>query len=301
VGSYAWGAGTLAYLYRQLGQASRSKAKGIAGFLPLLEAWIYTYFPSLRPGAGAPLQPGEPGIRAWQGVKVPASFELLSSFRERIDAFTAHSVRWVYPSAMHVAHPSTLFSGCIRFMEIVEPYQPDRCLRQFGYTQTIPQPMPFGDYYRPASAAVYKVEVGLYADHNWMSMSNHLLHLPSISSGAPTWTETTAEYWEWYCRISHRFLVPPAQRQQNLVEDDLDAGSQLGLALANAVQPIWEMDSPTAIWNYVQSQRGYVTNLLGRIAGGRGGMVGQGVPEGRPSRGRGMRGGRSAHTPSGSQ
>ncbi|CAI0444544.1 unnamed protein product [Linum tenue] len=49
VGEYAWGAGALAYLYRQLGIASRAEAKGVAGCLTLLQCWIYGHFPTLRP------------------------------------------------------------------------------------------------------------------------------------------------------------------------------------------------------------------------------------------------------------
>src|SRR5688572_1203947 len=44
-----WGAVTLAYLYRQLGMASRAGCRTIAGCLTLLQTWIYEYFPSFRP------------------------------------------------------------------------------------------------------------------------------------------------------------------------------------------------------------------------------------------------------------
>ncbi|XP_008244121.1 PREDICTED: serine/threonine-protein phosphatase 7 long form homolog [Prunus mume] len=40
---YSWGSGCLAWLYRQLGQASRSKVKQIAGYMTLLEAWVYEH------------------------------------------------------------------------------------------------------------------------------------------------------------------------------------------------------------------------------------------------------------------
>jgi len=39
-GTYAWGATCLAYLYRQLGIASRRDVKGICGYLTLLEVII---------------------------------------------------------------------------------------------------------------------------------------------------------------------------------------------------------------------------------------------------------------------
>ncbi|XP_021762182.1 protein MAIN-LIKE 1-like [Chenopodium quinoa] len=45
INEYSWGSATLAYLYQQLGTASRKDADSIAGCLtPLLQAWIYENF-----------------------------------------------------------------------------------------------------------------------------------------------------------------------------------------------------------------------------------------------------------------
>ncbi|XP_021719333.1 protein MAIN-LIKE 1-like [Chenopodium quinoa] len=52
INEYAWGTAALAYLYRQLGTASRKGADSIAGCLTLLQAWIYEYFPCFRPQQG---------------------------------------------------------------------------------------------------------------------------------------------------------------------------------------------------------------------------------------------------------
>ncbi|XP_028093315.1 protein MAIN-LIKE 2-like [Camellia sinensis] len=49
VSSYACGAVALAYLYRQLGYASRSGVKQIAGYMTLLEGWIYEHFRGFQP------------------------------------------------------------------------------------------------------------------------------------------------------------------------------------------------------------------------------------------------------------
>ena len=45
----AWGAVTLAYLYRQLGMAYRAGCKTITGCLTLLQTWIYEYFSAFLP------------------------------------------------------------------------------------------------------------------------------------------------------------------------------------------------------------------------------------------------------------
>ena len=61
--TYAQGAATLAYLYRQLGLATRHEVKQIAGYLTLLEAWIYEHFeclaltPNIHYGVSQPLFP----------------------------------------------------------------------------------------------------------------------------------------------------------------------------------------------------------------------------------------------------
>ncbi|RWR88534.1 serine/threonine-protein phosphatase 7 long form isoform X1 [Cinnamomum micranthum f. kanehirae] len=49
VRSYAWGTAALAYLYRQLGLATRHEVKQIVGYLTLLEAWVYEHFECLAP------------------------------------------------------------------------------------------------------------------------------------------------------------------------------------------------------------------------------------------------------------
>ncbi|XP_028087511.1 protein MAIN-LIKE 2-like [Camellia sinensis] len=44
VHSYAWVVAALAYLYRQLGYASKSSVKQITGYMTLLKGWIFEYF-----------------------------------------------------------------------------------------------------------------------------------------------------------------------------------------------------------------------------------------------------------------
>ncbi|RWR97831.1 serine/threonine-protein phosphatase 7 long form [Cinnamomum micranthum f. kanehirae] len=51
VRDYAWGAAALAYLYRQLGTATRADVRQIAGYLTLLTSWVYEHFPFTRPPA----------------------------------------------------------------------------------------------------------------------------------------------------------------------------------------------------------------------------------------------------------
>ncbi|XP_058211622.1 uncharacterized protein LOC131323799 [Rhododendron vialii] len=65
VHTYGWGSSCLAYLYRNLGYASRRNAKQIGGFLILLEAWINEHFPTLHPVVDPVYTKELPRARRW--------------------------------------------------------------------------------------------------------------------------------------------------------------------------------------------------------------------------------------------
>ncbi|XP_021723134.1 protein MAINTENANCE OF MERISTEMS-like [Chenopodium quinoa] len=91
INEYAWGTAALAYLYRQLGTASRKGADSIAGCLTLLQVWIYEYFPCFRPQQGTLTRDLQmPRVSAWDvGAGCPSkNLERLLAFRTIIDALT---------------------------------------------------------------------------------------------------------------------------------------------------------------------------------------------------------------------
>lgn len=93
VGGYSWGSAALAYLYRQLGIASRGDCSGIAGCLTLLQAWIYEYFPCFRPQRERlPVRPGMARARTWHIVPMGKDESRLSAFRLQLDQLTASEV-----------------------------------------------------------------------------------------------------------------------------------------------------------------------------------------------------------------
>ncbi|KAK9087523.1 hypothetical protein Syun_029917 [Stephania yunnanensis] len=59
------------------------------------------------------------------------------------------------------------YSGKIKYMDVVEPYHPERILRQFGHVQSIPDP-PYGplEAHRGPFANKYSVKYGFEQD-NW--------------------------------------------------------------------------------------------------------------------------------------
>ncbi|KAK9707147.1 hypothetical protein RND81_07G175800 [Saponaria officinalis] len=184
VSEYAWGAATLAYLYRQLDMATRAGARG--------------YFPDFRPHRGYYVK-DKPLVQAWSHTTY--------GFRPDRECRT------------------TLYSGLIRFLDIVEPYQPNRCLRQFRYCQTIPMHMitPARDQCSanlPKSG--YRVDFGQYVDNQW-GFTDASIKLSERSRPAVMPFETVPRYKIWFERISHQYLYPPTHR----VEFD-------------RVRPIWE-------------------------------------------------------------
>ncbi|KAG5565581.1 hypothetical protein RHGRI_001482 [Rhododendron griersonianum] len=120
---YAWGVGALGFLYRQLGQASRSHVKQMGGYTTLLEV-------------------------------------VFDPYKER----------------RQVVADITLYTGCICCMIVVEPYLPDRVLRQFGLVQLVPGPLlaPLRGT-RGSTSATYSV-VYQYTDALWQNWRDHTLH-----------------------------------------------------------------------------------------------------------------------------
>ena len=59
-GQYSWGSAALAYLYRELCNATAPDAKDMSGFTALLQLWAWERFPSIAPDAPAPRDPTAP-------------------------------------------------------------------------------------------------------------------------------------------------------------------------------------------------------------------------------------------------
>ncbi|XP_021718613.1 protein MAIN-LIKE 1-like [Chenopodium quinoa] len=98
ISDYSWGSAVLAYMYRQLGTASRKDVDSIAGCLTLLQAWIYEYFPCFRPQQGTLTRElTVPRASAWDvGSGCPnKSMERLLAFRARLDHLTDNEVNWL--------------------------------------------------------------------------------------------------------------------------------------------------------------------------------------------------------------
>ncbi|KAK9104836.1 hypothetical protein Scep_021680 [Stephania cephalantha] len=87
VGKYAWGAAASAYLYRHLGSATKVQVSQIAGYLTLLEGWVYDHF---KFGLATPnakyMDYVQPRVCRWiQKHETVANADKLGSMRRTLD------------------------------------------------------------------------------------------------------------------------------------------------------------------------------------------------------------------------
>lgn len=95
VKDYAWGTACLAYMYRQLGVASRFDNAGIGGCLTLLQAWIYEYFPGFRPRGNQSWTLALPHALRW--LPSPSRRNDNASmimYKHKLDNLTVDAVTW---------------------------------------------------------------------------------------------------------------------------------------------------------------------------------------------------------------
>ncbi|KAK9128096.1 hypothetical protein Syun_016893 [Stephania yunnanensis] len=171
VGKYAWGAAALAYLYRHLGSATILQVSQIAGYLTLLEGWVYDHFKLCFATPNAKyMDYVQPRVCGWiRKHETVMNVDKLGSIRRTLDRLRPSEVIWdpyVNYGENGVVHVMAFYSGTIKYMDVVEPYHLERILRQFGHVQSIPDPL-----YRPLeahrgpSANKYSVKYGFQQDN----------------------------------------------------------------------------------------------------------------------------------------
>ncbi|CAI0420235.1 unnamed protein product [Linum tenue] len=224
VRKYSWGSATLAYLYRQLGMASRADCKGMGGYLTLLQSWIYEYFPCLRDQklGTRGLVCGEPFAKKWEGVRIGGGAQLMNErldhYRRVLDNMTDEFIFWCPfgPRPGEMVSRS-LYSGVIRCMSVEEMYDPSRCLRQFGYVQTIPSdPLPPVDVCRSANVKMYSLSYGPGLSELWKAPQCHSVQLDSISRPVQKPEDTEDGYLQWYMGRTHPRIVCPSAADQEI-------------------------------------------------------------------------------------
>ncbi|KAH7858050.1 hypothetical protein Vadar_019523 [Vaccinium darrowii] len=233
VDTYGWGTGCLAYLYRQLGTASRKGVKQLCGYTTLLEAWIHEHFPTLQQPQNPNYSEELPRAHRWLPRR-EASNVSVSHYRRMLDDLRADQVIFdPYKDRRGDVRPIAFYTGPIRGMSVVEPYLPDRVLRQFGLVQIIP-----GDPIAPARVETgdkkYNV-VYTWTDANWTSWEYHVVpEVKRVRTKADVPWECHPDYAQWLSRYSHFTVSPDA----GATEVNIDGSATDGLKLAAITQEV---------------------------------------------------------------
>ncbi|KAH1189803.1 Protein MAIN-LIKE 1 [Glycine max] len=202
-GGYAWGVAALVHMYDQLDEACRTTTRQLAGYLTLFQCWIYEHFPSVHQCVtDDTYQETSPRASRWLTSKAHMKGITGAPYRARCDSLTVTDVSWL-PYTEHrgvrAFQEISSFQGQLRWGPMIVAVRPERVVRQFGYIQSIPPP--------PVSARLSQDQI----DDRWMEFADHLLPAgqPCLVPG-----QVSADYIEWFFRISHPFMTPTQAADQ---------------------------------------------------------------------------------------
>ncbi|KAK9148446.1 hypothetical protein Scep_007203 [Stephania cephalantha] len=107
-------------------------------------------------------------------------------------------------------------------MDVVEPYHPERILRQLGHMQSILDPP-----YRPLKAVrgpfalKYSFKYGFQQD-NWERWHNHLLPHEVQGEKVQFGFLATPDYLPWFLKVSHPMIENSSLENENLVSNTIN-------------------------------------------------------------------------------
>ncbi|KAK9160331.1 hypothetical protein Syun_006672 [Stephania yunnanensis] len=116
-----------------------------------------------------------------------------------------------------VVDAMTFYSGTLKYMDVVEPYHPERILRQFDHVQSIPDP-PYRPLkaHRGPSANKYTIKYGSQQD-NWERWRNYLLAPEVHGDKAEFEFLATPDYLPWFHKVSHPLITNPSHEDEDMV------------------------------------------------------------------------------------
>ncbi|PIA39761.1 hypothetical protein AQUCO_02600314v1 [Aquilegia coerulea] len=211
---FAWGAAVLAHIYRSLGKASRAECKQFSGFITLIQAWIYDHFPNFSVIPNLDYVDTIPRMMRWSPfpVSYTDNMQALRWHRETIDRMTAIEVHWdpyfELRGSTRCLHEISFYQGVIYFFDVVEAYHANRVLRQLGHIQGIPPSIiiPVKSR-RTASTIKFDVMHGRH-DVYFSQWESHKLDSHVRGDRSTVAWEVSADYLEWYYKISHPVMTP---------------------------------------------------------------------------------------------
>ncbi|XP_028216531.1 protein MAIN-LIKE 1-like [Glycine soja] len=197
-GRYAWRAAGLVHMYDQLNDASLSTSRQFAGYITLLQCWIYEHFPSVAEcNADPDYDEVLPRACRWIATKKTVKKLSTATYRQCMDRLRILDACWM-PYAEHRPvqnfHPISCFSGKLCKGPAVVRYKLERFMHQFGYIQCIPA--------HPVHSWVSYDDV----DDTWTHYSDHLEAAGDLCvvSG-----QCAPDYIDWFFVISHPFMTAP--------------------------------------------------------------------------------------------
>lgn len=231
--AYAWGAGVLAYLYRNLYEATFKDCKSITGCMTVLMLWARE---RLRPGQPMIAPDTEyiwPRAFAWAidpiGRGKSKYFNVhhnIDAYRGQFDNFDVRWVRWTpyvgfyrrSDSHFNVARIAGIAHVTLIFFEHVEYQLPERVMRQFNMPLIIPPPppsdmgvmrnvsdVPFSTPH-PKNFIRYVVAWNEFVN-NGIGIVEHPDHSISLE-----------DYMDWYYNITKLKIVPPSRATKDPVK-----------------------------------------------------------------------------------
>ncbi|KAJ8756230.1 hypothetical protein K2173_024777 [Erythroxylum novogranatense] len=200
-GKYAWGAAALAFLYRALGNATTKSQSTISGCLTLLQCWRYSHLNIGRPKLCQVSTNGTfPLALLWKqkqtGQRVKCN---LVQYRKVLDSLQPHDVDWLPYKNVNRTIPEgiklMLILGrsktTLLCFDKSEKRNPDRCLRQFGIRQPIPQAL-------RVDTEVDTLESPDSSCSEWLKRQDNIV---KGGEGADC-----NEYYQWYSKITRRYV-----------------------------------------------------------------------------------------------
>ncbi|XP_021846877.1 serine/threonine-protein phosphatase 7 long form homolog isoform X2 [Spinacia oleracea] len=198
-------------------------------------------FPMFRPRVNSNFRPGEhPRAMKWDVQTYTAKLlTTLQGHRWRLDSMKAKEVIWM-PYGLDVVenYPLTLYHGCIRHCCIIEPYMPDRVLRQFGFVQTPPMTPIFpSNEYKPAHS--YPVEYPEAIMCFWNDPTSHCLSQKRIGDFVQNPWDFSADYRQWFLQRTHPKVQNPDHAPNGYqTRHQLNAEALLHL-IAHYLRPVY--------------------------------------------------------------
>ncbi|KAL0301858.1 UNVERIFIED_CONTAM: protein MAINTENANCE OF MERISTEMS [Sesamum radiatum] len=209
--NYSWGSAVLAFLYRELCNASEKGKAAIGGALQLVQIWAWSRIIPICPGLGAP--------RVHMGPHQIDNNRVLQE-HHMVQCGTFIWQPYDMESNVIMAYagdfnPQLWRSICpLIFYAIVEMHHPERVLRQFGMMQNIP------DQPDTRDMSLHKITRSNRTGTDWVLQ--HILYITRWQRRYDTVIQrqpisnrrdTDRGYWEWYNNITRHFVSSSTDRR----------------------------------------------------------------------------------------